>query len=135
MRAITLLLLIAFPIYVGCSTTRVYQVNISDKSPPIQLGKKVLGKMVRVHTKDAPTPIKGMVKVATAKTLIVKQYNAEEIPIPYGQIIKVEVIERKLDGSKTLRAVALGTLSVVVVVLLVGAALLSELDDMSPLWD
>ena len=106
MRAITLFLLIAFPMYVGCSTTRVYQVNVDNKA---SFSLLVVGEKIRVHhsLKDSPTPIEGIVGRSPAKTLVVK-HDAKETAIPYGHILKVERIERKIDKTRTFLAIAGG---------------------------
>ena len=111
MKAITLFLLVTFPMYVGCSTTRAYQVNVDDKASSALLGEKI-----RVHhrLKDSPTPIEGVVGRSPAKTLVVI-HDAKTTEIPYGDILKVEIFERKIDKNRTFLAIAGGTAIIVFV--------------------
>ena len=64
--------------------------------------------------KDSPTPIEGVVGRSPAKTLVVI-HDAKTTEIPYGDILKVEVFERKIDKNRTFLAIAGGTAIIVLI--------------------
>ena len=120
--AFLLLLVLPLQMQMGCTTTRVTQLNSPQKYPStLQKGQKV-----RVHYMDQngkEQRLKGSIKEVTEEAVVIthrlSKTTIKHTKILYQQIHLIEIADRNLNVQKTILIVGLG--GVVVLALLVTA--------------
>ena len=122
--AFLLLLVLPLQMQMGCTTTRITQLNSPQKYPStLQKGQKVY--VYYMDKNEKVQRLKGSIKEVTEEAVVIthrqsrttiertKETTINRTKIPYQQIHKIEIVDSSINVQKTvLGGVALVTCSV-----------------------
>ena len=107
MRLVAAALLVIFPLQIGCTTTKLHSMNVTEQQP-VDVKK---GQRVKVYFTDQDMePLEGEVRETQEKYVVIRHYDNGWIDqeIPYQQIRMMEVSTKEISPQKTMVGVGAG---------------------------